>query len=179
MTKYAAAGLTVLVVAIAIAVVLRADRGLAPASTAAGVAGAPTQVASAVPGVELPTAAPGPGPGWIVRSRQEAIEIARNSAAGFSEENPVLIDAALVPYFAAEERLRAPGDPLDDGATPEFLGLGRQERVWFVRMRGAFRPPRHSSPANPRIPGWMFVVVDPEFGHPVRHGYFPAKIPVR
>lgn len=121
-----------------------------------------------------------PMPTPQVRSRSDAIRFARSSARSFSEPNPVLIDAALLPYAQAIRRVRAADTPPGDGHDAAGAGWTEDKLVWVVRMRGdSFRPPMGpNAETAPPLRGWMFVLLDTKTGWPMFEGYHPASVPI-
>ncbi len=181
--RYLAMTLTLAVVVLAIWTVRYANRASSPGSSVTSAAAMQTQVA--MPTVILPPDSPRhfplptPEPELRVPTSEKAIRIASGVARSFEETEPVLIDATLLPYRVAAGKL---GDSADDGPPAAVLGWTPEDRVWLVRMRGSFLPSmgRHLLPENPTpVRGWMFVLIDPETGWPLRQGYFPEKVPVR
>lgn len=116
----------------------------------------------------------------LIATRAQAIDIGRRTARTFEEKNPVLIDAAYVPYRVAYAKFDASGRR-GDGAPSVEEGRPPEEMVWIVRMRGTtFRPDRGGTLVDtvPPSPGWMFVVIDPGTGWPLVRGFQRDPFPM-
>jgi hypothetical protein len=164
--RYVLAGLTVVIVALAVGALVRTN-AWDPAS--AGTPEVPTEStpsALTVPHV-VPTLARVQIPYTRLLeqavSRDRAIEVGRGAPARMGEENPELIDATLLPVDETRRRLG-----LDGGGT----GLPEDALVWVVRMWGTFMPSSAPGPEQ-MVPeeGWAYSVVNAKTGATMGHGH--------
>ena len=164
--RYLLAGLTVVVVALAVgALISTVEWGSATASAPEAPAKA-TPLAPSVPSV-VPTLARVRVPYTRLPveavSRAKAIEVGRSDAGRMHEDEPELIGASLMTLGEARRRLRA-----DDAET----GVPDEALVWVVWMRGTFMP--SSAPGPEQMiseEGWAYSVVNAKTGQTMGWGY--------
>ncbi|MDP9380435.1 MAG: hypothetical protein M3Q29_09850 [Chloroflexota bacterium] len=165
---YALARITALFVAAAIGVVFSVTRQ----STATDLG------AASADSVMIPSFTP------TGTARDAAIKTGCYWAAGFCEQNPVLIDAFLTTYSDARNRLRESDDKPPDGPLPGKRPVPDDAKVWLVRMGGKLCIPRGPGPADAswkrkRHPAWMSAVINAETGRTIQYGTHGPHFPIR